>query len=67
MRKLVEEEGEILLSESGKTKYRLSLHTPPRKKAPATVDYWARLTSYQPVAITAEQAGSLLEENRGDR
>lgn len=67
VRRLVETEGEVLLSESGKTKYRLTLHTPPTARTPAPVDYWARLTSYQPAAITAVQAQSLHEENRGDR
>jgi antitoxin (DNA-binding transcriptional repressor) of toxin-antitoxin stability system len=67
VRKLVELEGEVLLSESGKTKYRLTMHTPPAARKPAPVDYWARLTGYQPVAITAAQARSLHEENRGDR
>jgi len=67
VRKLVEAEGEVLLSESGKTKYRLTLHTPPPARAPAPVDYWARLTSYQPTPITAAQARALHEENRGDR
>jgi hypothetical protein len=67
VRKIVEAEGEVLLSENGKTKYRLTLHTPPAARESAPVDYWARLTGYQPVAITAAQAGSLHEENRGDR
>jgi antitoxin (DNA-binding transcriptional repressor) of toxin-antitoxin stability system len=67
VRKLVESDGEVLLSERGKAKYRLTLHTPPSDKTPAPVDYWARLTAYQPVAITAAQAQSLREENRGDR
>ena len=67
VRKLVESEGEVLLSESGKTKYRLTMHTPPATTKAAPVDYWARLTGYQPIAITAAQARSLHEENRGDR
>jgi len=67
VRRLVESEGEVLLSESGKTKYRLTLHTPPLIKAPPPIDYWARLTSYQPTAISAAQAHSLHEENRGNR
>jgi len=67
IRKIVEAEGEVLLSENGKTKYRLTLHTPPAAKRLAPVDYWARLTGYQPVAITAAQARALHEENRGDR
>ncbi|MGA3007008.1 MAG: hypothetical protein ABSE59_03870 [Opitutaceae bacterium] len=67
VRKMVETEGEVLLSERGKTKYRLTLHNPPAVRKPAPVDYWVRLTSYQPVAITAAQARALHEENRGDR
>ena len=67
VRKLVESEGEVLLSESGKTKYRLTLHTPPPVKTPPPIDYWARLAGYQPAMITAAQAQSLHEENRGDR
>jgi len=67
VRKLVESNGEVLLSERGKTKYRLILHTLPSDQVPPPVDYWARLTAYQPVAITAAQAQSLHEENRGDR
>jgi hypothetical protein len=67
VRRLVESEGEVLLSEYGKTKYRLTLHTPPLIKAPPPIDYWARLTSYQPTAISAARAQSLHEEDRGNR
>jgi hypothetical protein len=67
IRKLVESEGEVLLSESGETKYRLTLHTPPVVQTPVPVDYWVRLTSYQSTTMTAAQAQSLHEENRGDR
>jgi antitoxin (DNA-binding transcriptional repressor) of toxin-antitoxin stability system len=67
VRKLVESEGEVLLTERGKPLYRLSLHTPEQPEAPPPVDYWARLQAYQPVAITAAQASALHEENRGDR
>lgn len=67
IRKLVETEGEVLLSENGRARYRLVLHTePPARSAPA-VDYWARLTAQQPSPITAEQARQLHEDNRGDR
>lgn len=67
IRKLVETEGEVLLSESGRTKYRLVLHTAPPAKAPPTIDFWARLTSYQPTPLTAAQSRGLHDENRGDR
>jgi antitoxin (DNA-binding transcriptional repressor) of toxin-antitoxin stability system len=66
VRKLVETAGEVLLSERGKTKYRLVLHTPPRA-GPPPVDYWARLTSYHPRPVTAPEERSLQEDNRGER
>jgi antitoxin (DNA-binding transcriptional repressor) of toxin-antitoxin stability system len=67
VRKLVETEGEVLLTEKGKPKYRLMLYTPsPDKKAPP-VDYWARLNSYQPESMTEAQARAVHEDNRGDR
>lgn len=67
VRKLVEAEGEVLLSESGRTKYRLVLHTERPAKAPPPVDYWARLTAYQPTPLTPAQSRALHDENRGDR
>ncbi len=67
IRKLVETEGEVLLSESGRTKYRLVLHTEPPTRPAPTVDYWARLTAHQPHPLTAAQARSLHDDNRGDR
>lgn len=67
VRKLVETQGEVLLSENGRTRYRLILYTEaPAQTAPA-VNYWARLTAHQPVALTAAQARTLHEDNRGDR
>lgn len=38
IRRLVEAEGEVLLSESGKTKYRLMLHTVQPAKSSSRVD-----------------------------
>jgi antitoxin (DNA-binding transcriptional repressor) of toxin-antitoxin stability system len=67
IRKLVESEGEILLTEKGKPRYRITLYTPPQTVASPAVDYWARLTAYQPQAMTEAEARSLREENRGDK
>jgi len=67
VRKLVEAQGEVLLSENGRTRYRLVLHTEtPSPTAPA-VDYWARLTAQQPAPLTSAQARDLRDDNRGDR
>jgi len=67
IRKLVEAEGEVLLSESGQTKYRLVLHTEPPAEAAPPVDYWARLIAHQPAPLTAAQSRSLHDDNRGER
>lgn len=67
IRKLVETEGEVLLSENGKTRYRLILHTEPPAAPAPPVDYWTRLTAHQPKPLTAAQARALHEDNRGDR
>jgi antitoxin (DNA-binding transcriptional repressor) of toxin-antitoxin stability system len=67
VRKLVETQGEVLLSENGRTRYRLVLHTETPAQATRPVDYWARLTAHQPAPLTAAQARTLLEDNRGDR
>lgn len=67
IRKLVETEGEVLLSENGRTRYRLVLHTEVPPQAASRVDYWTRLTRHQPTPLTAAQARTLHEDDRGDR
>jgi hypothetical protein len=67
VRRILELEGEVVLTESGKARYRLTPYAPPLKKIASPIDYWARLTSYQPAPMTAAQAKELHEENRGDR
>jgi hypothetical protein len=67
VRKRLEAEGELLVTERGKPRYRLELYAPPPEEAPPAVDYWARLTAYQPRPMTKAQARRLHEENRGER
>jgi antitoxin (DNA-binding transcriptional repressor) of toxin-antitoxin stability system len=67
IRRILDTEGEVLLTESGKTKYRLTPYAEPATKTSAPVDFFARLISYQPDAISAQEAQSLHDENRGDR
>jgi antitoxin (DNA-binding transcriptional repressor) of toxin-antitoxin stability system len=67
VRELVETQGEVLLTEKGKPRYRLTLYTPPGVADASPVDYWARLKAYQPRALTKAQARALHDENRGDR
>jgi antitoxin (DNA-binding transcriptional repressor) of toxin-antitoxin stability system len=68
VRQLVETEGEVVVTEQGTPKYRLTRYTPPgRKKAPAPKDYRARLRRHQPRPLTAAAARALHDANRGDR
>jgi antitoxin (DNA-binding transcriptional repressor) of toxin-antitoxin stability system len=67
VRKLVESEGEVLLTEKGEPRYRLTVYTPLQVEMPPPIDYWARLTAYQPETITEDEARLLDEENRGNR
>jgi hypothetical protein len=67
IRKLVESEGEVLLSERGQIRYRLVLHLERPAKATPPIDYWARLTAYQPTPLTRVQSRALHRENSGDR
>jgi antitoxin (DNA-binding transcriptional repressor) of toxin-antitoxin stability system len=67
VRKILEEEGEVLLTESGTAKYKLVAYSAPPKKTPPAIDYWKRLNSYQPRPISAEASQALDDENRGDR
>ena len=67
VRKLVETEGEVLLTERGKPKYRLSVYSPSTVGEPPPIDYWARLRSYQPRELTRAKADALHDDNRGGR
>jgi antitoxin (DNA-binding transcriptional repressor) of toxin-antitoxin stability system len=67
VRKILEEEGEVLLTERGTAKYKLVAYSVPSQRTPPAIDYWARLNSYQPRQISPEASQALDDENRGDR
>lgn len=68
IRRLVETEGEVVVTEQGAPKYRLTRYTPdPGKKAPAPKDYVARLRRHQARPSSAAAAKALDEANRGTR
>jgi antitoxin (DNA-binding transcriptional repressor) of toxin-antitoxin stability system len=67
IRRRLEAEGEVLVTERGKPRYRLILYTEPQKPATETFDYWGRLKSYQPRPMTKAQSRQLHAENRGER
>lgn len=68
VRKLVETEGEVLLTERGKTRYRLTLYRPAQSaKEPPPKDYMARMKRHQPRPISRAAAKAFDEELRGER
>ena len=68
VKKLVEAEGEVIVTDKGAPKYRLTPYSPPRsRKALAPKDYMARMIRYQPRPIGRAASKALHEENRGDR
>ena len=68
IRKLVEKEGEVVVTEQGTPKYRLTPFTPADRKRPArSKDYLKRLRRHQPRPLSATAAGALDEANRGQR
>lgn len=67
IRKSVETQGEALLLEKGKPRYRITAYSPLSVAEPPAVDYWARLNSYQSETLTKAQARALHDDNRGER
>lgn len=67
VRKALESDGEVVITEQGEPKYRLVRYA----RSPATraraKDYLARLTRHQPKPMSATAAAALAAANRGDR
>ncbi|OFW17653.1 MAG: hypothetical protein A3H97_13575 [Acidobacteria bacterium RIFCSPLOWO2_02_FULL_65_29] len=67
IRKLVEAEGEVVVTDQGTPAYRLTRYSPPGRKRPVPKDYLKRLRCLQPRPISAAAARALHDANRGDR
>lgn len=67
VRKLVEAEGEVVVTEQGAPKYRLTPYRRPRKAAAPPKDYLARLRRHQPNPLSTAAAKALHDANRGAR
>ena len=67
VKKLVEAEGAVIVSDHGELKYLLTLYTPPPPKVSTPKDYMARMKKFQPQPMSGAAARSLHDENRGDR
>ena len=68
VKKLVEQEGEVVVTEQGTPRYRLTRYTPASRMArPAPKDYLERLRQYQSRPIRKAAAREIHDANRGDR
>ena len=68
IKEMVEAQGEVIVTDKGQPKYRLTLFTPgQRGQACPAKDYMARLRRHQLRPISAVAAKSLHDENRGIR
>ena len=67
IRRRLEAEGEVLVTDRGKPRYRLTFYEQPPRAKSADVDYWSRLSGYQPRPIPPEQSRKLHDEHRGER
>ena len=68
VKKLIEAEGEVVVTDQGTPRYRLTLYAAPRR-APAAEpkDYLSRLRRHQPRPLGLAAARALHDANRGDR
>jgi len=67
IKKLVEAEGEVVVTDQGTPAYRLTRYSSPDLKSPAPKDYLKRLRIHQPRPLSAAAAKALHDVNRGDR
>jgi antitoxin (DNA-binding transcriptional repressor) of toxin-antitoxin stability system len=68
VRRLIEQEGEVVVTERGTPRYRLTPYTPvSRMKKAAPKDYLERLRRFQSRPIRAAAAKALHDANRGSR
>jgi antitoxin (DNA-binding transcriptional repressor) of toxin-antitoxin stability system len=66
---MIETEGEVIVTDKGEPKYKLTLYSPAssKKRSRAAKDYVSRLRRFQPRPMTAAKARALEDENRGER
>lgn len=67
VRKALESEGEVVITEQGTPKYRLVRYSSAPAGRARPKDYLARLKRHQPRPMSAAAAAALRDANRGDR
>ena len=66
VKKMVETQGEVIVTDKGEPKYKLTLFTPGRQgKTRLAKDYMQRLRRHQRRPMSAAAARALNDENRG--
>ncbi len=67
VKEMVEAEGEVIVTDNGQPKYKLTLYTAtPSRENTGVKDYMARMRRYQGKPMGASKARSLSDENRGE-
>ena len=65
---LVEDEGEVVVTDNGTPRYKLTLYSPARtERTPPPKDYMARMRRYQPKPMSRRVARLIDDHNRGGR
>jgi hypothetical protein len=67
VKRLIDRDGEVVVTDRGTPKYRLTRTLAPDRPAPAPKDYLARLKRHQPRPLSAREARVLHDHNRGER
>jgi hypothetical protein len=67
VKRLIDREGEVIVTDQGTPRYRLTRYTVSRRRTPAAKDYMARLRRHQPRPLSRRAAQALRDENRGAR
>jgi len=58
---MIEQEGEIIVTDHGRPRYVLKTYGPPARSRPQPVNYWARLRQRQPRPLSAAARRALGE------
>jgi prevent-host-death family protein len=67
VKEIVEAEGEVIVTDKGRPKYKLTLYTPTQaKRTGRPKDYIARMRRFQKRPLSRAAAKSLEVENRGE-
>jgi len=67
IRRLLEEEDEIVVTDRGQPLLLIRRYQPPRRAAASRIDYYARLRANMPKPLSAAQRRALDEADRGER